>query len=71
MPNNQTHAFISMHMQNMVKFNQFVPKILSLTCNNPNLDLVSTNAYAIFGFIPSMPSQDIEQKPNSDDNQGP
>ena len=68
-------------MQNLVKFHQFVLKILSgneililirghnsvidllnLTRNNPNLDLVNINVYAKFGHIPSIGSQDIEQK---------
>ena len=43
----------------------------NLTCINPNEDLVNVNAYANFGLIPSVRSQDIEQKRNSDDNQGP
>ena len=38
--------------------------------NNPTLDLVNVNASAIFGLIPSIPSQDIEPKQNSDNNQG-
>ena len=76
-----------MHMQNLVKFHQFVLQILSgneiltstkghnsvinlrnLTRNNTNLDLVNINAYAKFGQIPSMYSQDIERKRNSDIN---
>ena len=40
-------------------------------CNNPNLDLVSINAYAKFGQNPSICSQDIERKQNSDLNKGP
>ena len=36
--------------------------------NNPNL--VRINAYAKFGLIPSIHSQDIEQNGNSADNQG-
>ena len=79
-----------MHMQNLIKFCQFVYKILSgneiltiikghnsienvqkLMGNNPNLDLVKVNAYAKFDQIPSIRSQDIEQKRNFDDNQGP
>ena len=32
--------------------------------NNPDLDLVNINAYAKFGLIPSIHSQDIEQKPS-------
>ena len=39
-------------------------------CNNPNIDLVHINAYEKFGPIPSICSQDIELKRNSDDNQG-
>ena len=42
-----------------------------LTRNNPNLDLVSVNAYAKLGLIPFIGSQNIEQKWNSEDNQGP
>ena len=30
--------------------------------NTPNLDLVNINAYAKFGQIPSIRSQDIERK---------
>ena len=37
-------------------------------CNNPNLDLVNINAYAQFCQNPSIPSQDIERKQNSDIN---
>ena len=39
--------------------------------NNPDLDLVCINAYAKFGQIPSICSQEIERKRNSDINQGP
>ena len=35
-----------------------------------NLDLVTDNLYTNFGLILSIRSQDIEQKPNSDINQG-
>ena len=37
---------------------------------NTNLDLV-TDVYTNFGLILSIHSQDIEQKPNFDINQGP
>ena len=79
-----------MCIQNLVKFCQFVLKILSknqiLTsikgCNsvanlrktiiyNTNVDLVNDDVYTKFGLILSIRSQDIEQKPNSDVNQGP
>ena len=71
-----------MHMQNLVRFHQIILRILSgnaimistkghnsvinlrpLTPNNPNLD---TNAYTKFGQIPSIFSQDIGRKRNSD-----
>ena len=32
--------------------------------NNPSLELVKVNAYAKFGHIPSIRSQDIERKCN-------
>ena len=38
---------------------------------NNNLDLVTDNVYTNFGLILSIHSQDIEQKPNIDVNQGP
>ena len=38
---------------------------------NTNLDLVIDNVYTNFGLILSIHSQDIEQKPNFDNNQGP
>ena len=37
---------------------------------NTNIDLVNDNVFK-FGLILSILSQDIEQKPNSDVNQGP
>ena len=39
--------------------------------NKPILDLVNVNAYAKFGLIPTIRSQDTERKQNSDDNQWP
>ena len=38
---------------------------------NTNLDLYTDNVYTNFGLILSIGSQDIEQKPNFDINQGP
>ena len=37
---------------------------------NTNIDLVNDNVFTKFGLILSIRSQDIEQKPNSDVNQG-
>ena len=42
-----------------------------MTCNNPKLDLVNSNAYIKFGEIMSICSQDIERKRNLGVNQGP
>ena len=38
---------------------------------NTNIDLVNDNVFTNFGLILSIRSQDIEQKPNSEVNQGP
>ena len=38
---------------------------------NTNIDLVNDNVYTKFGLNRSIPFEDIEQKLNSDDNQGP
>ena len=38
---------------------------------NTNLDLVTDSVYTNFGLILSIRSQDIEQKPKFDVNQGP
>ena len=38
---------------------------------NTNIDLVNDNVLTKFGLILSIHSQDVEQKPNSDFNQGP
>ena len=38
---------------------------------NTNLDIVTDNVYTKFRLNMSIRSQDIEQKPNSDVNQGP
>ena len=38
---------------------------------DPNEDLVNDNVRTKFGLIPSISSLDIEEKPNSDINQGP
>ena len=38
---------------------------------NTNIDLVNDKVFTKFGLILSIRSKDIEQKPNSDINQGP
>ena len=79
-----------MCIQNLVRFCQFVLKILSgneiltsikgrksvkilrkMMGKNPKLDLLDVDVHTKFGQIPSSHCQDIEQKQNSDVNQGP
>ena len=48
-----------------------VANLRKITIYNTNIDLVNDNAYTKFGLNLSIRSQDIEQKPNSDVNQGP
>ena len=42
-----------------------------MTHYNPNVDPVNDKVYTKFGLNPSIRFQDVEQKPNSDVNQGP
>ena len=53
-----------------IKDQNSIINLQKLVLNNPNLDVVSINAYAKFGQIPSICSQDIKWKRNSDINQG-
>ena len=53
------------------KAHNSVVNLQKLTCNNPNLDLDEVNAYAKSDQMPSIGSEDIEQKQNSDNNLGP
>ena len=45
--------------------------LLKTMIYNTNVDLVNDNVYTKFGFNRSIHFQDIEQKLNSDVNQGP
>ena len=54
-----------------IKGHYSVANLQKMTLYNPNLDLVNANVYTNFGEILSIGSQDIEQKRNSDINQGP
>ena len=54
-----------------IKGNNSVVNLGKMTLYNPNLDLIKVNVYSKFGYILSIGSQDIEQKRNSDINQGP
>ena len=46
----------------ITKGHHHVGNLQKLTHNNPNLDLINVSAYATFGLIPSIHSQDIELK---------
>ena len=76
-----------MSIQNLVLFCQLVLKknqilasnkgrnsvanLRKTKIHNTNVDLVNNNVYTKFGLNLSIRSQDSEQKPNSDVNQGP
>ena len=54
-----------------IKGRYSVANLRNMTLYNPNIDLVYDNVYKKFDRIVSIHSPDIEQKPNSDVNQGP
>ena len=53
-----------------IKGRHSVEHLLKKTLYNINIDLVDDHVYTKFGWILSIHSQDIEQKPISDINQG-
>ena len=54
-----------------IKGRNSVKILRKMTGNNPKLDLVNVDVHTKFGWIPSIGSQDIERKRNSDVKQGP
>ena len=54
-----------------IKGRNSVKILRKMTGNNPKLDLVNVDVHTKFGRIPSIRSQHIERKQNSDINQGP
>ena len=54
-----------------IKGRYSVANLGKTTIYNINVDLVNDNVFTKFGLILSFRSQDIEQKTNSDVNQGP
>ena len=52
----------------IIKDHNSVTNRQKFTPNNPNLNLVNINAYAKFGQIPSIRSQDIERKRSRNHN---
>ena len=53
-----------------IKGRYSVANLRNLTLYNTNLDTINVNVYTKFGKILSIGFQDIEQKRNSDINQG-
>ena len=54
-----------------IKGHNSVANLRKTIIYNTNIDLVNDNVNTKFGLNLSIRSQDIEQKPNSDVNQGP
>ena len=54
-----------------IKGHNSVANLRKTKIYNTNLDLLTDNVYIKFRLNLSIRSQDIEQKPNSDINQGP
>ena len=54
-----------------IKDRNSVANLRKTKINNTNLDLVTENVYTNFRLNLSIRSQDVEQKPNFDVNQGP
>ena len=54
-----------------IKGSNSVANLQKTKIYNTNIDLVNDNVFTKFGLILSIRSQDIEQKTNSDINQGP
>ena len=54
-----------------IKGRNFVANLRKTKIYNTYVDFVNDNVYTKFGLNLSIRSQDIEQKPNSDVNQGP
>ena len=57
--------------QTSIKGRNSVANLGKTIIYNTNIDLVNDNVYTKFGLNLSICSQDIEQNPNSDINQGP
>ena len=54
-----------------IKGSNSVENLQKTKLYNTNIDLVNDNVFTKFGLILLIRSKDIEQKPNSDINQGP
>ena len=54
-----------------IKGSNSVANLQKTKIYDTNIDLVNDNVLTKFGLVLSIHSQDVEQKPNSDVNQGP
>ena len=59
------------HFLTLIKGCNSVVNLRKTKVYNTKVDLVDDNVYTKFGLNLSIRSQEIEQKPNSDVNQGP
>ena len=59
------------HILTSIKGRNSVAKLRKTMIYNTNIDLVNDNVYTKFGLNRSIHFEDIEQKLNSDVNQGP
>ena len=59
------------HFLTSIKGHNSVANLRKTIIYNTNIDLVNNNVYTKFGLNRSIRFQDIEQKLNSDVNQGP
>ena len=61
----------NLYMLTSIKSHKSVANLRKIFMYNPKVDLVNDNLYTKFGLNKSICSQNIEQKLNSDVNQGP
>ena len=57
--------------QTSIKGSNSVANLQKIKIYNTNIDLVNDNVFTKFGLFLLIRSQDFEQKPNSDINEGP
>ena len=63
--------FVLNRILTSIKGSNSVANLQKAKIYNTNIDLVNDNVFTKFGLILSIRSQDIEQKTNSEVNQGP
>ena len=66
-----TNSNVTIYLVNSQKLVENRPFVIEVLSRNENLDIVNINAFAKFGVILSICSEDTERKRNSDIDQGP